>query len=151
MVLDVLRNKIYQFEKTILIFCSNGHGISDLAHGELEHGHEDTDHGNGYVESHNGHDDNADRDHGNGHRKAKRSAAGHGGGHGDSHGPQEPINWDSQKYCPANLQAKYVIDAHVKSYLCQPPVIVNGTVVGGDYNEGLYCTYLIAIYNSDIT
>lgn len=49
------------------------------------------------------------------------------------HSPPETLH--SKSYCPPNDQ-KYVIDEQVKTFLCQAPVKVNGTIVSGEYNEG---------------
>ncbi|ELU08671.1 hypothetical protein CAPTEDRAFT_215079 [Capitella teleta] len=48
------------------------------------------------------------------------------------HSPPETLH--SKSYCPPNDQ-KYVIDEQVKTFLCQAPVKVNGTIVSGEYNE----------------
>ncbi len=43
---------------------------------------------------------------------------------------------ESLKYCPKEPNFTYIIDWHMQQHTCQKPVLVNGKVVGGEYNEG---------------
>ncbi len=46
-------------------------------------------------------------------------------------------NKASLVHCPKNSTKPYAIDVGVKQYWCSKPVIVNGTIIEGSYNEGV--------------
>lgn len=54
-------------------------------------------------------------------------------------GHHHSLTNESLQYCPDNV-TDWAIDKNlVHQYTCQVPVFNNGTLMSGEYNEGLYC------------
>jgi hypothetical protein len=99
----------------------------------------DTAHASYDIYAHDNHinSNQGDGSHGN-HGSHRNSDKAHGGhGNGDRDASEDLRNNVSSAYCPKD-NTPYAIDDGVKQYWCSKPVLVNGSLLGGEYNEGTY-------------